>query len=853
MLLDTNWRFHLGDLENAFEKNHADADWRQVTLPHDWSVEYPKDRNCSSGTGYVIGGTAWYRKHFSLPKQAKGNKFFLCFDGVYKNSQVWINGYYLGKRPNGYISFRYDVTDFLNFDDSEDTAASDASRSSAENVIAVKVTHEDIADSRWFTGSGITRKVTLQQFGEVYPQEYGIFFQTPNVCADCAEIVIDNELVLSELVPENTAEVTVASTLFDGECAVALFETAAILTKGMPQTVTTSGTLASPRLWSPENPALYTLRTNVLLSDGKSVTVDEQKVGIRSIRFDADTGFFLNEKPAVFKGVCLHHDGGALGAAMTRGAWRRRLSKLKAMGCNAIRTSHNPHANELYELCDEMGFFVMDEAFDEWEGCKNKWWRGHNVYPPKHEGYAYDFPEWHERDLTAQVRRDRNHPSIVLFSIGNEIDYPNDPYNHPSFQTMTGNNDANKPEEERRFNADRPNMERLTVISKKLAEIVKQSDPTRPVTAAVAFPELSANLGYIDHLDVVGYNYKEHLYERDHLRFPDKPFVGSENSPSYEAWRWVKKLPYISGQFLWIGIDYLGECGGWPSHTHGSGNLSTAGFEKSRYYSRQSWWSEEPVIHICTNRKNDDLGEWKMMHDSWNYVPGEEIEVRCYTNCKNPVLLLNDTPVKTPAGYVEELGFYRWFVPFEPGKITVGASVKMNPDSVLSPSDLVPYEYFPYHFNHVSVMDKERGTTDNLPIMNPDTGNAAASLYHTDTDIHGLPVLGVLCHTLETVGAPTQIGMKVASDEDIIQIEINVLDASGRRVATDQSRIYVHIDGDCEYLGLDNGDVHDVTDYRSNFRNALEGRLMLYLRKKGEGSVTVTAGSPYLRHYSLSV
>ncbi len=839
MLLDTNWRFHLGDLENAFEKNYADTDWRQVTLPHDWSIEHPKDRSCSSGTGYVIGGTAWYRKHFSLPIEAKGSKFFLCFDGVYKNSQVWINGYYLGRRPNGYISFRYDVTDFLNFSGEEENspalpagnvmstnesgnAASHSSFGGAENVIAVKVSHEDIADSRWFTGSGITRKVTLQQFGEVYPQEYGIFFQTPKVSTDCAEIVIDNELVLSELVPENTAEVTVQSTLFEEEHAVAVFETAAILTKGKPQTVTTSGTLASPRLWSPESPALYTLRTSLVLPNGKTSTVDEQKVGIRSIRFDADKGFFLNEKPAIFKGVCLHHDGGALGAAMTKGTWRRRLSKLKAMGCNAIRMSHNPHANELYELCDEMGFLVMDEAFDEWEGCKNKWWRGHNVYPPKHEGYAYDFPEWHERDLTAQVRRDRNHPSIVLFSIGNEIDYPNDPYNHPSFQTMTGNNDANKPEQERRFNADRPNMERLTVISRRLANIVKQSDPTRPVTAAVAFPELSANLGYIDHLDVVGYNYKEHLYEQDHRRFPDKPFVGSENSPSYAAWEWVKKLPYISGQFLWIGIDYLGECSGWPSHTHGSGNLSTAGFEKSRYYSRQSWWSETPVIHICTNRKNDDLGEWKMMHESWNYVPGEEIEVRCYTNCENPVLLINDVLVNAEAEYVEELGFYRWFVPFEPGKITAGALVKMNPDSVTSPSELVPYEYFPCRFDHV-----------------PDTNR----------EISGT---SVLCHTLETTGAPVQIGMEVVGDEDIIQIEISVLDACGRRVATDQSRIHIHIDGDCEYLGLDNGDVHDVTDYRANFRNALDGRLMLYLRKKGDAGVTVTAGSPYLHHCRLS-
>lgn len=797
MLLDTNWRFYLGDLENAYEKNYSDTDWRQVSVPHDWSVEHPKDRSCSSGTGYVIGGTAWYRRHFSLSEQAKGSKFFLCFDGVYKNSQVWINGYYLGRRPNGYISFRYDITDFVAFGDTE-------------NVIAVKVSHEDIADSRWFTGSGITRKVTLQQFGKIYPAEYGIFFQTPKVCETSAELVIDNELVLSELAVENTAEVTIQSILFDADDnTAAVFEQTAILVKGKSETVTTSGTLALPQLWSPERPSLYTLRTAVAFSDGTSEIIDEQKVGIRSIRFDADHGFFLNEKPEIFKGVCVHHDGGALGAAMTKGVWRRRLIKLKKMGCNAIRMSHNPHAPELYELCDEMGFLVMDEAFDEWEGCKNKWFRGHNVYPPRHQGYANDFPEWHERDLTAQVRRDRNHPSIVLWSIGNEIDYPNDPYNHPSFQTMTGNNDANKPEQERRFNADRPNMERLTVISRRLAAIVKQSDTTRPVTAAVAFPELSANLGFIDHLDVVGYNYKEHLYEKDHLRFPDKPFLGSENSPSYDAWKWVQKYPYISGQFLWIGIDYLGECGGWPFHTHGSGCLSTAGFEKSSYYSRQSWWSETPVIHLCTARQNTGDRRWKPMCDSWNYAPREEVEVRCYTNCTDPVLSINDIPVKESAKYDDELGCYCWTVPFEAGKLTATASTAT--------------------FHPENAKEPEINNTDNLD------NNA------------------VIRYTLQTFGAPVQLAMAVVSFEDIIQIEISVLDAFGRRVTTDQSRIDVRIDGDCEYLGLDNGDIRDITDYRATFRNALDGRLMLYLRKKEGSSVKVSIHNPYLRGCSMTV
>lgn len=247
---------------------------------------------------------------------------------------------------------------------------------------------------------------------------------------------------------------------------------------------------------------------------------------------------------------------------------------------------------ELYALCDAMGFLVMDEAFDEWENPKNKWSTGHNVYPPKHQGYYEAFPEWHEKDLRAMVRRDRNHPSVILWSIGNEIDYPNDPYCHPMFETMTGNNDANKPAAERQYDADKPNMKRIAVIAGQLAAIVKEEDESRPVTVAAAFPELSAELGFFDMLSVVGYNYKEHLYEKDHKRFPDKTFLGSENSHSEEAWKAVTDNPYICGQFLWTGIDYLGEAKGWPVHGSQAGLLTTAGFPKPEYDRRKALWQE---------------------------------------------------------------------------------------------------------------------------------------------------------------------------------------------------------------------------------------------------------------------
>ena len=301
------------------------------------------------------------------------------------------------------------------------------------------------------------------------------------------------------------------------------------------------------------------------------------------------------------KGVCIHHDAGSLGAAVPREVLQRRLEGLKEMGCNAIRTSHNPHAPELYELCDAMGFLVLDEAFDEWEGCKNKWSTGHNVYPPRHQGYYEDFPEWHDQDLRMMVRRDRNHPSVIMWSIGNEIDYPNDPYCHPRFTEMTGNNDANKPAAERQYNPDKPNMERITVLAEELVRIVKEEDATRPVTVAAAFPELSTYLGFVDHVDVIGYNYKEQFYEADHKRFPDRPMLGTENSHHARAWQVVEDLDYVCGQFLWTGIDYLGEAHGWPIHGSGAGFLTTAGLKKDEFYERQKLWTGSAKVPVITD------------------------------------------------------------------------------------------------------------------------------------------------------------------------------------------------------------------------------------------------------------
>ena len=590
-ILNEGWKFHYGDEESAWLKGYDDSAWQTVVLPHDWSVTHPFSKNNSSGTGYLDGGIGWYRGYFTLPKEAEGKRVRLVFEGVYKNAAVWVNSYYQGLRPFGYTEFSYDITHCVSI--------------GRINEISVKVTHTDIADSRWFTGSGIYRKVRLVIEEPVHPAEYGVVFHTEGVSEEGASLKVTQTIENHEAEEKKVEVCTLIGDL--------VLEGSAVIPAGGQGCVTMEGLLKAPALWSVADPNLYVMDTFYTV-DGTAYLADTRKVGIRTLRFDADKGFFLNDEPMKMKGVCLHHDGGSLGAAMTKEVWKRRLLLLKEMGCNAIRGSHNPHMPELMDLCDEMGFLFMDEAFDEWEGVKNKWAVGHNVYPPRHQGYFLDFPAWHDKDLRTMVRRDRNHPSVIMYSIGNEIDYPNDPYCHPMFTTMTGNNDANKPAAERQYNPDKPNMERLTTLAKELVRIVKEEDDTRPVTVASAFPELSSYLGFLDDVDVIGYNYKEHLYEQDHARFPDRPMLGTENGHKDEAWQTVEDHDYVMGQFLWTGIDYLGEAHGWPIHGSGAGFITTAGFRKENFYDRQKLWTgqsekpernEEPAAILVAEAWND--------------------------------------------------------------------------------------------------------------------------------------------------------------------------------------------------------------------------------------------------------
>lgn len=747
--LSSGWKFHPGDEPMGFYKGFDDTSWETVSVPHDYSVKCNFDKSHSSGTGYLPGGRLFYRKRFSLP-EVKG-KVYITFEGVYNNSKVWINSNYLGKRPYGYSTFTYDITEFVQED----------------NVVSVSVNRDETADSRWYTGTGITRRVYITVCDAVSVLPDTLFITTPTVSSEEATVKIQCE---------TTRPAQIENTVFDASGAI-VASGASLLT------------VPSPSLWSPDNPYLYTVKTSVI-ENGVETDSVLTPFGIRYFNFDPDKGFFLNGESIKLKGVCVHHDGGCLGAAVPVSVWRDRLVKLKECGTNALRTSHNPPDPTLLDLCDSLGFITMDEAFDEWEGPKNKWWQGHNVYPPKRFGYFEDFPLWGEKDIKAMVLRDRNHPCVFMWSIGNEVDYPNDPYCHPSFSSMTGNNDANKPEIERMYDPNKPNAERLAIIASKLVAWVKECDPTRPVTAALAFPELSCNTGYFQALDIAGYNYKEHLYPSDHERFPTSVIYGSENSHSYEAWKAVEDNDYIAGQFLWTGIDYMGEAHGWPVRASMPGLLDMGGFKKPNWHFRKTLWDKSPYIYIFTREKRDENAPRrrppKWFNEHWNFEEGTVCHVIAHTNAPEAELFLNGKSLGIQKNTTDNrANTLCWEVPFEKGELT-------------------------------AVIDGAE-------------------------------------YTLSTTSAPVKIQLSaerlhLSPDSfDTIRVDVSLLDENNKKVNWSDTLITAQISGtSCVIAGIENGCGYDVTPYLSSSRNLYNGNAVIYVKStdlSGESTLTVFADS----------
>ncbi|MGI6107585.1 MAG: glycoside hydrolase family 2 TIM barrel-domain containing protein [Lachnospiraceae bacterium] len=777
LALKTGWKFHYGEEENAWYKGFDDNAWEKVTIPHDWSVHMPFSRDYSSGTGYLAGGIGWYRLHFHVPEEFRGKHLTLVFDGIYRCSRIWVNSYHLADRPYGYSEIAVDVTGLVHFGDQD-------------NVVSVRVERRELADSRWFNGTGLTRKVTLTAEEPLYVQHNSLAFRTVSSDADTAEAEVKFTLqndgpeasgtVRAELIPAEGTEGTGTA----GGTAAAGTEVS--LKSGESREILLQLSVSHPALWSDTCPNLYTLR----LVFGDSTVMESRRVGLRTIRFDPDHGFFLNGVSEKLRGVCVHEDGGTLGAAMVRDVWLRRLRTLKEAGCNAVRMSHNPHMPELYDLCDELGFLVMDEAFDEWENPKNKWWHGHNVYPPKHDGYASYFPEWYDRDLTDMIRRDRNHPCIVLWSIGNEIDYPNDPYCSAVFAQMTGNNDANKPASERLYDPDKPDASRLPVLAAKLAAVVRREVPDGVVTLAAAFPELSAGVGFLDSLDVAGYNYKEHLYAESHKKYPGRPLIGSENGHSWEAWLAVRDCEYVSGQFLWTGIDYFGESGGtYPFHGSQAGFLATNGLPKSEFGARRVYWMAEPQAYLQTFPADELSGKhWISPERSWNYSDGEQVAVICRTLADSTELYVNGVSagVQTERTYD---GAYLWKVPFKAGTI----SVKAPADGAAAAEDSIR------------------------------TAGPAVSLK-------------------------AELWQDPKADYELLQVIVSLYDSHGNIAITDDRTVEAKAEGG-EVAALDSGNLGDETICDAAARKTFRGQLVVYVRPQADsGTITVTsdAGSQTL-------
>lgn len=767
---DKGWRFNLGDVPHAENPATSDSKWRSLSLPHDWSVEgkFSKDNPATPEGGALPGGIGWYRKTFTVPTSSKGKLVYIDFDGVYQKSDVWVNGHHLGFRPNGYISFRYELTPYLNF--------------GGNNVIAVKVDNSVQPNSRWYSGSGIYRNVWLVTTNKVAINHWGTYVTTTDVSDASAKVNLKVQVKNASA----SSSVTVKTTLYDAAGKVIAAGGAISSKEQLKDTVfETEATLTvkNPQLWSVDKPYLYKAVTQVL--SGKTV-IDTYNtpVGIRYFNFDVDKGFSLNGKAMKILGVCDHHDLGSLGATINTRALERQLQILKAMGCNGIRTSHNPPAPELLDLCDKMGFIVMDEAFDTWEWAKAKY------------DYHLFFKEWHKRDLEDQILRDRNHPSVMIWSIGNEIGQQSD------------------------TSALR--------IAPQLTAIVHSLDKTRPITSANNNPDKNNKIIASGAIDLVGYNYHEGEYAGFHDRYPGKKFIATETTSGLETrgyyempsdsirvwpeswdkpfvregnnvsaydnvrppwgsthemtWKVMKKYDFLSGMFIWTGFDYLGEPTpySWPSRSSYFGIVDLAGFPKDVYYMYQSEWTNKDVLHIFPH---------------WNWTPGKMIDIWAYYNNADEVeLFLNDKSLGIKKKTGDDLHIM-WRVKYEPGTL--------------------------------KAVSRKNGKV-------------------------------VLTRLIHTAGEPAKIELSAdrklikAGGKDMSFITVRILDKDGNVVPDADNLVNFKINGEAFIASVDNGDPVSHDSFKVSYRKAFHGlALAIVQTKEKAGSITFTATSKGLQNASL--
>lgn len=790
-----NWKFTLADSSlNAYGTQFDDSRWRTLNLPHDWSIEsdFGKDFPASAGGGALPGGIGWYRKTFTVEKGnfLKAAKcYFIEFDGVYRNSEVWVNGNYLGKRPNGYISFGYDITKYV--------------KPGEKNSIAVKVDNSKQPNSRWYSGSGIYRNVRLVTTSQVYVERNGTYVSTPEINADSA--ILSIQTMVKNVMRFNQS-VGVEQIVYDAKgTIVAQQKTSLMVQTGDANTYFQRITVKKPVLWSLENPYLYKLVTRLSIF-GIGMDEYETMVGIRSFNFDVQKGFFLNGKHVKINGVCNHHDLGALGAAVNTRAIERQLEIMKGMGVNAIRTSHNPPAPELLDLCDKMGFIVMDEAFDIWKKKKTKY------------DYALDFDQWHKQDLIDQIVRDRNHPSVMIWSIGNEVgeqwgDTPAEDVDLQQANIALNNKKVNETAD-----VKLGKQGKNALLTRELVDIVKSVDATRPVTAACNGTQDNNPLFVSEALDLIGFNYHEDEFSGILSRHPKTPFIVTESVSSLQSRgyyifpsdsvlvrpkRWdvpyddsihqcsaydnsrapwgathernlriVNKYPHVSGQFIWTGFDYLGEPTSywWPSRSSFFGIVDLAGFPKDVYYLYQSVWTDQPVLHIFPH---------------WNWEKGQTVDVWAYYNNADEVeLYLNGVSLGKRTKKDGEM-HVMWRVDYQPG--TLKAVARKDGHTVL--------------------------------MREIKTAGQAVSIRLT----------------------PDRPVIK-ADGKDLSFVTVELLDKDGNPCPLANDMVKFSLSGDGSIAGTDNGNPNDHVSLKKPERNLFSGKCLVIIQGSDkQGIVTLKA------------